>query len=277
MAPQSLWLWRGRRYVVPCRAADAHAAQPQAPAGSLHHRRCGLPAARLASADVRTRRPAGRARSPPATHALAKALLFVCLSAPEAAGELEGEPVALAARYPVSAFGFLFGMLAMLGVPPLLGFLGPLETLRTALQIHLAAGRDLHPVFDPGAGRLCAGADPQLVGTADEADSPDRERKGAVPAPGHDRGAGGRAARCRRLAAAACKCSKGVADETLESIDVLLPPPQPVALPYELGKLQRVRHRTGREPDSRATTPSSWACASKAARGTPTFSASPAR
>ena len=48
------------------------------------------------------------------THALAKALLFICLAAPEAAGELDTEPIALAARYPVSAFGFLFGMLAML-------------------------------------------------------------------------------------------------------------------------------------------------------------------
>jgi formate hydrogenlyase subunit 3/multisubunit Na+/H+ antiporter MnhD subunit len=58
------------------------------------------------------------------THALAKALLFATLAAPEAAGELETEPVALASRYPVSAFGFLLGMLAMLGVPPLMGFLG---------------------------------------------------------------------------------------------------------------------------------------------------------
>jgi NADH:ubiquinone oxidoreductase subunit 5 (subunit L)/multisubunit Na+/H+ antiporter MnhA subunit len=58
------------------------------------------------------------------THALAKSLLFISLAAPETAGELEGEPVALASRYPVSAFGFLFGMLAMLGVPPTLGFIG---------------------------------------------------------------------------------------------------------------------------------------------------------
>ncbi|MGB8261908.1 MAG: proton-conducting transporter membrane subunit [Terracidiphilus sp.] len=59
-----------------------------------------------------------------ATHAVAKALLFSTLAAPEADSALEGEPVALASRYPVSAFGFLFGMLAMLGVPPLMGFLG---------------------------------------------------------------------------------------------------------------------------------------------------------
>jgi multicomponent K+:H+ antiporter subunit A len=71
------------------------------------------------------------------THSLAKALLFACLSAPEAHGELESEPVALATRYPVSAFGFLFGMLAMLGVPPLLGFAGRWRLYATAFQIGL--------------------------------------------------------------------------------------------------------------------------------------------
>jgi formate hydrogenlyase subunit 3/multisubunit Na+/H+ antiporter MnhD subunit len=70
-----------------------------------------------------------------ATHALAKALLFICLAAPEADGALKGEPVALAARYPVSAFGFLFGMLAMLGVPPTLGFLGRWRLYSAALDI----------------------------------------------------------------------------------------------------------------------------------------------
>ena len=70
-----------------------------------------------------------------ATHALAKSLLFICLAGPEAAGELEREPVALAARYPVSAFGFLFGMLAMLGVPPTFGFIGRWRLYSTALQI----------------------------------------------------------------------------------------------------------------------------------------------
>jgi multicomponent Na+:H+ antiporter subunit A len=69
------------------------------------------------------------------THALAKALLFICLAGPEAAGELEAEPIALATRYPVSAFGFLFGMLAMLGVPPTLGFIGRWRLYSTALQI----------------------------------------------------------------------------------------------------------------------------------------------
>jgi multicomponent Na+:H+ antiporter subunit D len=69
------------------------------------------------------------------THALAKALLFICLAAPEAAGALETEPIALAVRYPVSAFGFLFGMLAMLGVPPTLGFIGRWRLYSVALEI----------------------------------------------------------------------------------------------------------------------------------------------
>jgi multicomponent Na+:H+ antiporter subunit A len=69
------------------------------------------------------------------THALAKALLFICLSGPEAEGALEGEPKGLAARYPVAAFGFLFGMLAMVGMPPTLGFIGRWRLYETALQI----------------------------------------------------------------------------------------------------------------------------------------------
>jgi multicomponent Na+:H+ antiporter subunit D len=69
------------------------------------------------------------------THAIAKALLFICLSAPEAAGELASEPVGLASRYPVSAFGFLVGMLAMLGIPPTLGFIGRWRLYETAERI----------------------------------------------------------------------------------------------------------------------------------------------
>jgi multicomponent Na+:H+ antiporter subunit A len=70
-----------------------------------------------------------------ATHALAKALLFICLAGPEADGALDGEPKGLAARYPVAAFGFLFGMLAMLGIPPTMGFLGRWRLYETAVQI----------------------------------------------------------------------------------------------------------------------------------------------
>lgn len=69
------------------------------------------------------------------THALAKALLFTCLSGPEADGELDGRPAGLAMRYPVSAFGFLIGMLAMIGVPPTLGFIGRWRLYETALGI----------------------------------------------------------------------------------------------------------------------------------------------
>jgi formate hydrogenlyase subunit 3/multisubunit Na+/H+ antiporter MnhD subunit len=69
------------------------------------------------------------------THALAKALLFACLAAPEAAGELNQPPVALASRYPCSAFGFVIGMLAMLGVPPTMGFIGRWRLYSMALQI----------------------------------------------------------------------------------------------------------------------------------------------
>jgi multicomponent Na+:H+ antiporter subunit A len=69
------------------------------------------------------------------THALAKTLLFACLTAPETDGALEGAPAALASRYPVSSFGFLFGMLAMLGVPPTLGFPGRWRLYQSALEI----------------------------------------------------------------------------------------------------------------------------------------------
>ena len=67
------------------------------------------------------------------THALAKALLFACLSAPEAAGDLDA--TALATKYPVSAFGFFFGMLAMIGVPPTIGFAGRWRLYEAALHI----------------------------------------------------------------------------------------------------------------------------------------------
>ena len=68
-------------------------------------------------------------------HALAKALLFACLSAPEGEGALSAESTGLTVRYPFSGFGFVFGMLAMLGVPPTIGFLGRWRLYDTALQI----------------------------------------------------------------------------------------------------------------------------------------------
>lgn len=55
-------------------------------------------------------------------HALAKALLFASLSAPETSGSLTLATRGLAARYPVSGAGFLVGALAVLGIPPTLGY-----------------------------------------------------------------------------------------------------------------------------------------------------------
>jgi len=69
-------------------------------------------------------------------HALAKALLFICLSAPEAEGNLKPDSVGLATLYPLSGAGFVFGMLAILGVPPTLGFVVRWRLYESALQIH---------------------------------------------------------------------------------------------------------------------------------------------
>jgi multicomponent K+:H+ antiporter subunit A len=68
-------------------------------------------------------------------HALAKALLFICLSAPEADGNLKPDSAGLTTLYPLSGAGFVFGMLAMLGVPPTLGFIARWRLYETALQI----------------------------------------------------------------------------------------------------------------------------------------------
>jgi multicomponent Na+:H+ antiporter subunit A len=59
-----------------------------------------------------------------ATHAIAKALLFISISSPEANGDLRSNSRGLASRYPLSAAGFLIGMLAVLGIPPTIGFAG---------------------------------------------------------------------------------------------------------------------------------------------------------
>ena len=57
-----------------------------------------------------------------AVHALAKALLFICVAVPEAAGTPLQGARALAADHPVAAAGFLVGALSVVGVPPTLGF-----------------------------------------------------------------------------------------------------------------------------------------------------------
>jgi multicomponent Na+:H+ antiporter subunit A len=69
-------------------------------------------------------------------HALAKALLFISISAPEADGALHRGGLAM--RYPFSAAGFLAGSLAMLGIPPMLGFAGRWRLYECAALIHPA-------------------------------------------------------------------------------------------------------------------------------------------
>jgi len=90
-------------------------------------------------------------------HALAKALLFIAASAPEADGALTDDAQGLAARYPFSAAGFLAGMLAMLGIPPLLGFAGRWRLYQAALEMNhwLLAGFLLTSMFALVAYVLC--------------------------------------------------------------------------------------------------------------------------
>jgi multicomponent Na+:H+ antiporter subunit D len=55
-------------------------------------------------------------------------------AATHAVAKLDSDPVGLSNRYPVATFGFLFGMLAMLGIPPTVGFLGRWRLYETALS-----------------------------------------------------------------------------------------------------------------------------------------------
>lgn len=57
-----------------------------------------------------------------AVHALAKALLFSSVAGAEAEGEALVDARGLAARHPLAAAGFVVGALAVLGVPPTLGY-----------------------------------------------------------------------------------------------------------------------------------------------------------
>ncbi len=90
-------------------------------------------------------------------HAVAKALLFISLSAPEADGALNDDTRGLATRYPFSAAGFLAGMLAMLGVPPMLGFAGRWRLYQTAAEMNhwLLAGFIVSSMFVLVAYVLC--------------------------------------------------------------------------------------------------------------------------
>jgi len=57
-----------------------------------------------------------------AVHAMAKGLLFASVSGPEAEGAALVDARGLAVRHPLAATGFLVGSLALLGVPPTLGY-----------------------------------------------------------------------------------------------------------------------------------------------------------
>lgn len=90
-------------------------------------------------------------------HAVAKALLFISLSAPEADGALTPDARGLAIRYPYSAAAFLVGILAMLGVPPTLGFAGRWRLYQTASEMSpwLLAGFIISSMFALIAYVLC--------------------------------------------------------------------------------------------------------------------------
>jgi multicomponent Na+:H+ antiporter subunit A len=68
-------------------------------------------------------------------HALAKALLFTSLVAPEVEGAVSLEQQGVAVRYPLAGVGFLVGMLAVLGVPPMWGFAARWRLYTAAAEI----------------------------------------------------------------------------------------------------------------------------------------------
>jgi multicomponent K+:H+ antiporter subunit A len=71
-----------------------------------------------------------------AAHSLGKSLLFIAIAAPERDGVFAHGDTGLTERYPFSSFGFLVGMLTLLGVPPMLGFAGRWKLYETALSIN---------------------------------------------------------------------------------------------------------------------------------------------
>lgn len=92
-----------------------------------------------------------------AVHAVAKALLFIAISTPDADGALDADASGLAQRYPFSSAAFLVGMLAMLGIPPMLGFAGRWRLYACASEMNygLLAGFVLSSIFSLVAYVLC--------------------------------------------------------------------------------------------------------------------------
>jgi len=173
-------------------------------------------------------------------HALAKALLFICLAAPDADGALKGEPVALATRYPVSAFGFLFGMLAMLGVPPTFGYIGRWRLYASALHIGPCplAIFILSSILALVAYTLAlcrnwwdrARVRPQGPAASHSPSRPCFVVLVIV------------IVAARPVARRAAIADGGHTMKLWEPLAVLRPPPQPLDLPHERRELQRLRH-----------------------------------
>ena len=101
-----------------------------------------------------------------ATHAMAKALLFACLSALEADGALEGEPAGLAVRYPSALSA------SCLGCWPCWARHRPWDTLAAggSMNPRCKSAHFCSPVLfsriDSGVDRVCAGDDARLVGSS---------------------------------------------------------------------------------------------------------------
>jgi hypothetical protein len=74
----------------------------------------------------------GGAISVAVVHSLAKALLFLSLSTAEADGNLDAKGKGLATLYPMSGAAFVFGIFAVLGIPPTMGFAGRWRLYETA-------------------------------------------------------------------------------------------------------------------------------------------------
>lgn len=71
-------------------------------------------------------------------HAIAKALLFASLSAPEQENQITLEHHGMANRYPMAGTAFLLGMIAVLGIPPLWGFSARWRIYASAGEMHIA-------------------------------------------------------------------------------------------------------------------------------------------
>jgi hypothetical protein len=102
-----------------------------------------------------------------ATHSLAKALLFTCLSGPEADGALDGEQTGLGRALPGRGLRISLRNAGHAGhCRRRLATSDRWRLYETALQIGWPLGGGFHRFFDFRADRLYAGLDPHLVGTA---------------------------------------------------------------------------------------------------------------